>query len=327
MTVLAVGNALMDTFLTIEQNNRYTHVNEEEHTLCFTYGQKIHVEKADFLLGGNACNVGVGLSRLGVETSLFTEIGDDDFSLKIKKLLAKESIDTSHLIETPHAAASFAVGINYGHERTIFVEHVHRDHTFNFSDISGKWFYLTSLGETWEHVYKAVDEKVEKEGMLLALSPGTHQLDKPYPEVEKALKKASMLFMNKEEAMLLLEFYGNKKTDDVQTLLKDLQSFGPKVISMTDGGNGSYAIDADGKMYHSKRFEGPVVERTGAGDGYAAAFFAGTLLGKSVPEAMRWGAFNAQSVIAHAGAEPGLLTREQMEETSKNNMDFQPEEI
>ena len=66
-------------------------------------------------------------------------------------------------------------------------------------------------------------------------------------------------------------------------------------------------------MFQLGIFPATVVERTGAGDSYAAGFLAAIVHGLPVSEAMRRGAVNAASVISTVGAEKGLLKKEEIE--------------
>lgn len=325
--IVTVGNALIDAFMAIDKDSQYARIDEKNRELCFKYGHKIHVEQTDFLLGGNACNVGVGLSRLGLSTGFVAEIGDDDFSEKILALLKKESLDISLLLQAKNAAASFAVGINLGGDRTLFIEHVHRDHDFDLTLIHTKWVYLTSLGEEWKHVYSQITKLAKTGQFKLAFSPGTHQLDHPHEEVKDALFQADVLFVNKEEAMLLAKYYLGEESDDISSLLKMLQKSGIGIVSLTDGGKGSYAIDTKGQMYHLEILQSPIVERTGAGDAYAAGFMAALMEEKEVTEAMRWGAMNAVAVIGKIGAETGLLTKEQIQEQLMQHEDLKAQHL
>lgn len=327
-TITTIGNALIDAFMVIEKNNHYTHIDKENHTLCFTYGRKIHVEKCDFMLGGDACNVGVGTARLGLKTCFMAEIGDDDFSSKIIRLLRLEPLDLSLLLQTKNAASSFAVGINYGEDRTLFVEHVERTHVFAIDKVQSDWVYLTSLGREWKHVYNEIVAKARSGLFRLALSPGTHQLDASYEEVGNAIAACEVLVANKDEGILLAKYYGQKSVSDIKELCLLLSSLGPRIISITDGENGSYAYTAKTQeLYHIKRFPAQIVERTGAGDGYAAGFMAALLHEQPLSEAMRWGALNASSVITHVGSQPGLLRKEELAQKLVNNPDFVAEKL
>jgi sugar/nucleoside kinase (ribokinase family) len=60
------------------------------------------------------------------------------------------------------------------------------------------------------------------------------------------------------------------------------------------------------------------VEKTGAGDAYTAGFLAAVLNSQPIKEAMRWGAFDAASVIQKIGAEEGLLTKTELEDKLKS---------
>ncbi len=105
--------------------------------------------------------------------------------------------------------------------------------------------------------------------------------------------------------------------DEIKEILKHVQTLEPKIVVITDGNKGSYAIDENKQHYHTQCCSHiKIVERTGAGDAYATGFLAATIHGLSISEAMMWGSHNAASVIGHIGGEEGLLTKEKMEKES-----------
>ncbi|KKQ21072.1 MAG: hypothetical protein US33_C0009G0013, partial [Parcubacteria group bacterium GW2011_GWC1_36_9] len=73
--VVCVGNAKIDTFLTLHEASEHFRLIKETNELAIKFGEKITVDKAELLLGGNAANVSVGISRLGLNTALVAEIG------------------------------------------------------------------------------------------------------------------------------------------------------------------------------------------------------------------------------------------------------------
>src|SRR5436190_10478017 len=117
--VLVVGDALIDIFLFINTASEHCHVDEKTCEICFTLGAKIPVDDAHFLLGGNACNVAVGLSRLGVRAALITELGSDEFGKKIIAGLRKEHVNLKFLKQTPGSQTSFSVDLITAKDRTI----------------------------------------------------------------------------------------------------------------------------------------------------------------------------------------------------------------
>jgi len=304
--VVTIGNAVIDVFLTFTDTNQALSLNKVEKLLCVPYGQKILVDTSHFLLGGNACNVAVGLSRAGFATALMAELASDEFSEKIMHGLALEQVATN-LIQRSAGQSSFSIGLNFAGERTLFVEHHDRVHDFSFSSLEAKLLYLTSLGHHWQHVYKRVGEYLHHHPeSVLAFNPGTVQYLDGVASFRFILPYTTILFVNKEEAEKLV----GKKLP-VSDLLKQLQALGPKIICLTDGVRGAYAITENGNEYHQERISCPVVERTGAGDAFATGFLAAYLVSCSVAEAMEYGAHNAASVIGQIGSQPGLLTQEE----------------
>lgn len=309
-SVVTVGNSNLDIFLKIHDANRHARISKESNKLCFSYGQKILVDTAEFLAGGGATNVAVGLSRLGLSVGLVAEIGDDELSQKILNSLKKEKVDISNLTRTKGASTSFAVGINFKGERTLFVHHVKREHNFSFADIQTDWVYLGGLGRQWQTACKNTVNFVKSSGAKLAFAPGTTQVEAGYSAIAEVLKAADILFLNKEEATQVLSI--KYQVSGIDELLKALKKTGPKVVIITDGQNGSQAIDEKGTVFNLGIVPADVVEKTGAGDAYTSGFLGALSLGLSIKEAMSWGTINAASVIGKVGAQEGLLTREEI---------------
>lgn len=303
---ITIGSAKIDAFLSIYEARDYFKLNKETNELCIKSGQKIEVDRCDFLLGGNAANVGVGLSRLGLKSAIFSEIGDEELSQKILKALKTENVNTRFLIQTKGKEASFSIILNFKGERTIFSEHVDRPHNFNFDNISTKSIYLTSLGHEWKKPYQKASEFVKKTKCLLAFNPGTLQIQEGHIAIADILSITDILFVNKEEAIKISNI--KYKISNIRDLLSILQKMGSKIVVITDGKNGSYAIDEKGEFFVQSTIPCKIIEKTGAGDAYSTGFLAAILYGTSIKEAMTWGAVNAASVIEKIGAQAGLLT-------------------
>lgn len=316
--VITVGESTIDAYMSLAHANADAHLDNETGGLCFKFGEKIDVERYDFTIGGNATNVAVGLSRLGLKASLCAEIGDDEFSLKIRNTLATEHIERV-LVTQVKGQSNFSVIINFKGDRTLFIENVDREHDFHFEDVSADIVYMTSLGNEWRKPYRTVLEFVRKSKAKIAFNPGSRQLRAGKDIVHEVLRNTHMLFLNKEETEYLLHETEMPQHEEayVKELMMDVKKLGPEIVIVTDGKKGSYAMDGSGKFYVHGIHEGEVVERTGAGDAYTSGFIAAIHSGLSIPKAMDWGAWNATAVVSKIGAQAGLLTKSKMEELVK----------
>lgn len=315
--VLAIGDAVIDAFLTIENTHEFLAYDSSTKDLRVRLGAKIPVDDCQFLLGGNATNVSVGLSRLGAKTALCAEVGDDEFSSKIQHGLLENGVDTSLLVKTPHAPSTFALILNVQKERTIFSRHVDRKHIFSFKDAETKWVYLTSLGEEWKEAYASIVSYVRQTHTKLAFNPGSHQMEAGFPALQSVLAHTSLLFVNLEEAQKIVQEAKNVSKSSPEELLVSLQELGSSIAVITNGEQGSYSINKTGKVVHVGNYPAEAIERTGAGDAYASGFLGAVLQGLDIKEAMRWGTANAGSVIQFIGAHKGLLTQQEIQDKVK----------
>ncbi len=308
--VVTVGNATLDNFLWIHDTNKHFRLSRETGELCIKMGDKTLIDKAYFLVGGNAANVSVGLSRLGLRSAAIAEIGDDEFAKKVINTLAKEGVSEKFLKMVPNKATSFSVIINYKGDRTIFEEKVEKKHDYSFDKIQTRWIYLTSIGDNWENAYRRSLAFVREKSINLAFNPGSAQLDANIEKIKDIIEETEILFVNKEEASKICGLVAINEESFIPHLLSSLQKKGVKMAVVTDGARGAFMIDENGNLHFSKPSSATVVERTGAGDAFASGFLAAVIYGLDPEDAMRWGARNAEAVIGKIGAQEGLLKKD-----------------
>jgi ribokinase len=319
--VITIGEATIDCFMSLQKMDPQAKIDYGTGNICFKHGEKIDIDKYDFCVGGNATNVAIGLSRLGLTAALCTEIGDDENSLKIQNTLEKENIDRFFVKQTKDCPSNFSVVINFKGDRTIFVKNLDREHNFQFDRISSDYIYLTSLGREWKNPYQNVIAFAEKNGAKVAFNPGSLQLLEGRDVLHKVLKKTDILFVNKEEGERILfgKNYTNVSLDHeyIKELLVKLQRIGSKLVILTNGKHGSFALEENGEYHYCGISYGEVVERTGAGDAFTSGFLGATIHGLPVADAMVWGSLNAASVVGKVGAQAGLLPKEKMQSAAK----------
>lgn len=321
MDILCVGNATIDVFILLHNLKTFSY-DKFSNQISFPLGNKIPLDEYKLTLGGNACNVSVGLSRLGFKTSLAAQIGSDEFSEKIVNTLKKENIDLSNIDKTGRETPCFNIALSYEGERTILEEKMPDSEELKIVNSTSKLVYLSSMGGDWKKAYDNIFSN--NPNSLFAYNPGTRQISDQLDNVLNLLPKLEILFVNLLEAQKLT----GDTNPDISIIIKKLKDLGPKISVLTDGTNGSHAIDRDGKIYKiGIASEGKPKERTGAGDSYAAGFIYGILNGKDVPQSMKYGSLNADSVIKKVGAQDGLLSKEEIEKKFNEFSNFVALEI
>lgn len=315
--ILTVGNAKIDVFVILNNLNNFSY-DKFSNQISFPLGAKIPFGDHPLALGGNACNVAVGLSKLGFGTSLAACVGKDEFSEKILNELKINKVNTDYIQIENTTNPSFNIALSFQGERTILEEENLVTKNLNVPSITPKLIYLTSVAGDWKKIY---DETISNNPYAeLALNPGSKMLAENLDDVIALLPKIKYLFVNLQEAQKLIK----TENPDIKFVITKLHSLGSKIVVVTDSINGSYAYDESNQFFHMgvARKEKPI-EKTGAGDAYASGFIYGILNKHSIDEAMKYGSLNADSAIQKIGAQDGLLTSAQIEEISRNKLDFQ----
>lgn len=321
--IITIGDATLDTFIQLDEASVNCSIDKNSCQLCMNYADKIPIHKLEKKVAGNAANVAVGASRLGLKSSFWTVLGDDEFANRVIKKMKEENVSTKYVQKEKNSESNFTVVLNYQSERTQLVYKEDRDYKLP-KLVKADFVYLSALGANHHKVYKDLLIYLLENKVRLAYNPGKIQLKCDKKICTELYKFTDILFINNEEAKLALDVNKQQylqKNDGIQNIkskLKALYDFGPKLVVLTDGVNGSYVFTGSEYFYLSI-LNGQVVERTGAGDSYAAGFLGAYIKGKSIQDCMIWGTMNAWSVVQFVGPIDGLLTLSKINKMIKNS--------
>ena len=321
LDLLSIGDVTEDVLVQIQQAHIHQDKGKLLPDLCLPFGTKIGIERVDKLLGGNAGNVAIGAARLGLSSALYAEVGADEIGDSLRHSLQENKVSTKYFYRKKNQKSNYSVILNYHGERTILVHHEPRNYHFPKVEKT-KWVYLTSLGHGWETVIPPIVRYLHASPAQLAFNPGTHQLSLGLKRLHPLLRQTAILFVNLEEAELLLR----EKKSSPKHLLSWLHQQGPKIVVITDGEQGSYTFDGT-SYYYCPIYHVTPVERTGCGDAYAAGFLCALFYGKTLPEAMKWGTINSASVLQQIGPQAGLMKLSLMKKVMAANTGFRAQEL
>ncbi|MFS0724345.1 fructoselysine 6-kinase [Paenibacillus sp. 1P07SE] len=232
---------------------------------------------------GNSVDFAIHLRRMGVQTSLVSVVGTDEYGAMMIDTLKQEKVDVTHLDVRPGSTAVFKMELN-GNDR------VHKE------KIEGVMahFALTEADRRFitEHdmLHTNLSGRVERElsyfrdcGVSIVFDFSTRtkrDIAGPIlPDVDYAF------FSYTQEDAYITEF------------LAWAQALGPRVVIATLGEQGSLAYDGK-TLYRGQIIPADVVNTVGAGDSFCAGFMYGVLQGWTIPESLTQGARTASGVVS-----------------------------
>jgi sugar/nucleoside kinase (ribokinase family) len=322
---ITIGGATRDiAFFTDEGillDDKSNPFNLHRQLLAFEYGAKMRIDKFINLFGGGAANAAVNLVGLGFRTAALLETGNDENGRAIVKNLKDRGVLTSlvHVNNKADSGSSFI--LITGGERIIFTTRGVND----FLELDTQRvaalkkasnIYVASLTGNW---LKCLRQIFSSGHNKIFWNPGSKQYNSGVKVLGPFLKKTYCLMLNHEEALaLVLSDLANTKQShlffkDVKNILKILKSYGPEIVVITDGGNGSYFYD--GVNFYTQKVlkEKKHLDTTGIGDVHNSTFAAGLLLyNGDIAKAAYLASKNAAHKISYLGAQNGLLTKKEL---------------
>lgn len=245
--------------------------------------QKVLAEKKARLAsrspGGSAANTVLALARMGFKTGAIGKVGRDEGG---KFLLAgMKGVDASH-VKTDGTSGQTVILLDKERERTILVFPGANDElTFDELDLGyirkAEFLHLTSFaGEVPTEAQRRLVEAV-RDAVKITFDPGEIHTQKGLVKMQHVISHSDTVFVTDREVHLLTG-------EDYNFGTRELLNYGPKTIVCKLGPRGSYVLSREEEFHVPPTPAEPVVDRTGAGDVYAAGFLAGRLKGLNLME-------------------------------------------
>ena len=328
--ILSVGDMVTDAFIKLLPHEAEIQQPYSHHPLlCMTYGTKVPFEEAIVINGvGNSANAAVCFAKLGLNSSLYANIGDDMVGEDMLMALHTQGVSSEFVKRHKGMASNYHYVLWYGADRTILIKHEPYPYVWPriSSHATPRWIYLSSIGEKAGHIHgDIVDYLDSNTDVKLAFQPGTFQIRMGTEKLKNLYEKTELFACNLEEAQIIT----NSDTSDVTKLIRELHKIGPKIVVVTDGPNGSFASDG-ATIYSMRNYPDPKkpFDRTGCGDAYTSTFVAALASGEDILTALKWAPINPMSVAQQLGAQAGLLTKQKLTNLlSRAPHDYKPKEI
>ncbi|UCD01486.1 MAG: carbohydrate kinase family protein [Promethearchaeota archaeon] len=278
--LIAIGSCTLDIIIEVDDVIRFELMDKDiiKKYTAIEYSRKLNVKNVRYVPGGSGANIAANCSMLGLNSAYIGVLGND-FSADIcLKDLNKRGVNLTNLIQTDKdcTALSIILRTQWGKDRSILA-YKGANNLLKPSDVKEelfnniKAFAWTSL--TTDNACKAIEKAItltkDKGGMVYAAP--SMSIIKNAPNWAKILiSNSDVVSLNLEEAQ---EYTGESKKT---LMIKNFLDMGIKLISITDGPNGSIISDGKTIINSGVYSAGKVEDTTGAGD----AFLAGILISR-----------------------------------------------
>lgn len=305
--VLGIGNALVDLLVKIDSDDILDKLELPKGSMTLiddlglsTIKNEVKNFATKMVTGGSVANTINGLAALGVDTSYIGKVGKGDSGVFFEKDMQQNGVDTNLLQSETPTGRAFALVSGDG-ERTFgtylgaAVELCADDLKEEFyegADICYVEGYLVQNHDLIESAMKMAKDK----GLLVAIDMASYNVVEANKEFMTHLLKeyVDIVFANEEEAHAFCD------TTDAREALDILAEY-TSIAVVKIGANGSWVKSGD-DIYRAGIYGKKPVDKTGAGDSYAAGFFYGMIQGYDHGKCARIGAYVADHVIATTGA-------------------------
>jgi ribokinase len=228
--------------------------------------------------GGQAANTVAALSRMGFSCGYIGCVGDDEEGGFLIDTL--ESVDTSGVLHQGKSGVCLVVLDETG-ERTMCVFPNAND-MISYGEVNAdyasatEFVYFTSfVGDRPLDAQKKLAKEVG-DRCRIALDPGELYASRGLDGLREIIERAEVVFATDSEIEALTGM-------DYQRGCQELLSVGATVVACKRGERGSHIVSADGAFAVAAE-PVDVVDKTGAGDVYAAGFIAGLLRNATLEE-------------------------------------------
>lgn len=267
---------------------------------------------AALVIGGSAGITAHGFARLGRPVALAAAIGADTFGAMVTQALSTAGVDTGGILVRPEQPTGLTVVLSNGPDRAILTL-PGAIPTLSADDVRAAVARALPAGLRHVHIcalflqptlaaqLPAVLAEIRAAGITTSLDTNNDPAA-DWAGVQALLPHLDLLLPNRSEALALAGATGAEVADLADACCV-LAACGPVVI-VKDGPDGARAVDREGGTVLESGLPTELVDATGAGDSFNAAFLDAWLRALPISECLRRGVIaGARSVGAVGGTE------------------------
>src|ERR1035437_3525889 len=174
---LAVGDIVIDAFIRLKDAHVHCKIDTDACELCLRFGDKVPYESVTVIPAvGNSPNAAVAGARLGLDSALVTNIGDDKHGKDCLDSLKNDKVITDYVKIEKDKNTNYHYVLWYDVDRTILIKHTQFDYKFlQLGEMA--WIYLSSLAENSLPYHQEISEYLKNHpNTKLSFQPGTFQI-------------------------------------------------------------------------------------------------------------------------------------------------------
>ncbi len=261
--------------------------------------------------GGKGSNQAIAAARLGAAVSLLTAVGDDEFGRSARELWEREGVAAEHVVTAQAPTMVGFILVEPSGENRIAIAPGALDEL----DAAAVESFRAEIASADILV---VSMEIPEEAVVAALrtgrETGTRTLLNPAPArplPDECWPLIDVLTPNQTEAPVLLGLGAEHGLGD-EELAGSLRDRTGGVVVLTRGGEGALVAQSSGLRTVPPHPAPAVVDTTGAGDSFTAAFAVALAEGQPVERAVGFAAVAGSHTVTIAGVVPALPTRDQL---------------
>lgn len=273
------------------------------------YDGKVIGQHVDWLPGGTVPNFACAASRLGLRTGFLGTVGDDEPGRLAVKDLDRFGVSQDRLVTLAQTDTMYTVILlPPGGERAIIVVPTYSD-DIPFSDQDRAC--ITSARAVY--TMPANMSRFEALARIVHAGGGLVMIDvEPTLALDEARLKRILAVTDLASFNLAgLESVAGKQHIDLITKARRMLALGPSVVIVTLGSDGCLIVTTEEKV-RCPGFDVRVVDTTGAGDCFNAAFLSGYLNDWPLERTAKFANAAAALSVTGLGPRGGIPTREEV---------------
>ncbi len=268
-------------------------------------GEELYCKDFSLQLGGGLPATLINLGRLGIETRIATELGNDIFSNFAREKLLENGVSPTNLYTGDAIPLNITSAIILPKDRTFYS---YGKGTIEPDDKALETFYNIAKGAKICMMqmggFLPVYKKLKEEGTILVLDTGWDD-EMSFEKYDEYLTVADYYTPNRKEA---LRITGKDTEKDAAYALK---KYFDKVVVKVDA-DGCIGIDGDDFFFCPSVEEFKNVDSTGAGDAFLAGFMYGVFYDYPLKDCIAFGNITGGKAVTAVGALSGYVTEKEL---------------